>query len=151
MSKIARIPVSSGPKGVPGLVRWIKATHPSIYEGLAVRLAPLSQQMQGMGLVADSLTALPTTAADSGNPGIAQTIVNTVSELAKVALPLYQQQKLFDLQVQRAKAGQPMLDASSLSDLSSVKVGVDSSTTRTVLMIAGIGGAVLLGLKLLKR
>lgn len=149
MSKIARIPVSSGPKGVPGLVRWIKAVHPSIYNGLAQRLAT-TQVLNGLGLVDSSLTALPTAAADSGKPGIAQTIVNTVSELAKVALPLYQQQKLFDLQVKRAQAGQPMLDASSLSDLSSVKVGVDSSTRNTLLYGGLALAGVFVALKLLK-
>lgn len=134
--KIARIPVSTGPKGIPGLVRWIKATHPPIYMGLAQRLSTRGV-LNGLGIADSSLTALPTTAADSGKPGIAQTILNTVSELVKVGLPLYQQQKVFDMQLKRAAAGQPMLDTAAVADLSSVKVGVDSATRNTGLMIVG--------------
>lgn len=155
MSKIARIPVSSGPKGVPGLVRWVRRTYPNIYQGLAVSLSThpgLQGAVSELGtpMTALSLDSIPVKAADSGGAGIASTILNTVSELAKVALPLYQQQKLFDMQVKRAAAGQPMLNTDQLANMSSVKVGVDESTRNTGLMIAGAAVLGLLAFKLLR-
>lgn len=143
-----RIPVSSSlPPGVPGLVRWIKATHPAIYSKLSARLAHMP--LQGLGLTDPNATAV--TVADSGKPGIAQTILSSVKDLISVGLPLYQQQKLFNLQLKRAELGQPMLDTQALSDASAIRVGVDSQTRNTGLWIVGGLVAALLGYKLLSR
>lgn len=151
MSKIARIPVSSLPKGVPGLVRWIKVAHPAIYDNLArvvrAHTTP-GGKLSGLGLTDPAAT--PITAADSGNPGIAQTIVNTVKDLVAVGLPLYQQQKLFDLQVKRAQQGLAPLDTARIADMSAVRVGVDSDTRKTGMLIAGGLAAALLGYAVLR-
>lgn len=155
MSKIARIPVSTLPKGVPGLVRWIKASHPTIYRGLAERLA-VSRGLKGLGLTspADDLSEVSVNVkkiADTGGPGVANTILNTVKDLVTVGLPLYQQQKVFDLQLSRAKAGLAPLDTSAISDASAFRVGVDSATRNTGLMIAGAAAIGLIGFALLRR
>jgi len=147
MSKIARIPVSSLPRGVPGLVRWIKVAHPAIYRGLSARLA--HAPLHGLGITDPNATAV--TVADSAKPGVAQTILSTVKDLISVGLPLYQQQRLFDLQVKRAQAGLAPLDTSAISEASALKVGVDSGTRNTGLIIAGLGAAALLGFALLRR
>lgn len=142
-----RIPVSNLPPGVPGLVRWIKLAHPAIYSKLSARLA--NAPLRGLGLTDPNATAV--TVADSGKPGIAQTILSSVKDLISVGLPLYQQQKLFDLQLKRAQAGLAPLDTQAISDASAVRVGVDSSTRNTGLIIAGVGAAALLGFALLRR
>ena len=155
MSKIARIPVSSLPKGVPGLVRWIKMTHPPVYRALAERLA-VSRGLKGMGLIspADDLSEVSVNVkkiADTGGAGVANTILNTVKDLVSVGLPLYQQNKVFDLQLSRAKQGLAPLDTSAISDASAFRVGIDSATRNTGLMVAGLAAAGLIGFALLRR
>lgn len=146
MSKIARIPLSDGPPGVPGLVRWIKRSHPGVYMELARRLQG-AVELHGLGITAP--TADPVQAAVA-QPSLWQNITNTVKDIVAVGLPLYQQNKIFALQVKRAEAGQPLLDPGAISDISSVKVGVDSATRNTGLLIVGGLGLLWLVPKLLK-
>lgn len=158
MSKIARIPVANLPPGVPGLVRWIKREHPAIYRQLGTRLAAKRHVLQGLGLVSpgDDLSEVKVNVqkiADAAPPGssIANTILSTVKDLVTVGLPLYQQNKVFDLQLDRAKKGLAPLNTSALADASSFRVGVDSATRNTGLMIVGALLVGLLGYKLLAR
>lgn len=147
MSKIARIPISTGPAGVPGLVRWIKRSHPGVYLELGRRLQSAAE-LNGLGIVAP--VADPVQAAVA-KPSMWANITNAVKDIVAVGLPLYQQNKLFSLQVKRAEAGQPLLDPAAISDISSVKVGVDSATRNTGLLIVGGVAAVFLLSKLLRR
>lgn len=148
MSKIARIPVATTlPAGVPGLVRWVKFTHPAIYHALSARLAA-ANQLQGVGVLDPSTD--PVTAVAS-KPGIGQTIVDTLKELVTVGLPIYQQQKVFDAQLKRAELGQQPLDTRGLSDASALRFGLDSGTQNTGLMIAGLAAGALVLFALLKR
>ncbi len=142
MSKIARLPISSTQRGVPGLVRWIKQTHPRMYADLRDRM-----DNYGMGLDAPS----PTLAVAAAQPSTAQTILNTVKELLPGALSMYQQNKLFDLQIKRAQQNLPLVDTSAIADASALRFGVDSSTQNTVMIAVGVGAAALLGFALLRR
>lgn len=128
--KIARIPVSSE-AGVPALVRWVKRTHPGIYMELDRRM---QGQLMGLGLVAP---AGDNVKAAASQPSMWANITSTLKELVAVAAPVYQQKKIFDMQIKRAEAGQQLLDTSAISDISSVKVGMDASTRNTALWIAG--------------
>lgn len=157
--KIARIPVSNLPPGVPGLVRWIKAAHPTIYRSLGARLAVARPvRLAGLGIAApgdglDEVKVNVTKIADSAPAGgsVANTILSTVKDLITVGLPLYQQQKLFDLQLSRAKQGLAPLDTAAIADGSALRVGVDTATRNTALWIAGGLGVAFLGYKLLTR
>lgn len=149
MSKIARIPVSNLPPGVPGLVRWIKRTHPVVYRALDSKVRAVAA-MHGLG-VADPNAAPGTAIAAADTPGWGATILNTVKELLPTAISTYQQKKVFDLQLRQAAAGKPPLDINALSDASALRLGVDSSTRNTGLIIAGVGAAALLGFALLRR
>jgi hypothetical protein len=165
MSKIARIPVSTGPKGVPGLVSWVRMAHPAVYRQLAMRLRTArlngwgDQTVRGFGSLgfalpdgnAQMVTASDPVAVASSTPSMAQTIVSSLKDLVSVGLPLYQQNKIFDLQIKRAQAGLAPLDTSTVADLSAVRVGVDSATRNTGLMIAGAAVLGLVGYKLLSR
>ena len=149
--KIARIPVADLPRGLPGFVRWLRTAHPNIHRAVGARLAA-SNQLNGLGLVlpgTDPVAAAADNAAQ--NPGVTQTILNTVKELVSVGLPLYQQNKLFELQIKRAQQNLPPLDTQAISDASALRVGVDSGTRNTGLIIAGVGAAALLGYALLRR
>lgn len=128
--KIARIPVSSE-AGVPALVRWVKRTHPGIYMELDRKMR---RQLFGLGLVAPAGDNVQAAAAQ---PSMWANLTSTLKELVAVAAPVYQQKKIFDMQIKRAEAGQQLLDTSAISDISSVKVGIDSSTRNTALWLAG--------------
>jgi hypothetical protein len=140
MSKIARMkaPVSTLPRGVPGFMVWLRRSHPRVHGKV---LARMSDQLAGLGL--SPPTNVPEVAAAAANPGIGQQILSTVKELVQVGLPLYQQDKIFKLQLKRAEAGLAPLDTAALADASAVRVGVDGATRNTGLMI---GGALALGL-----
>jgi len=145
VSKI-RIPVSTLPVGVPGLVRWVKYAHPAIYQKLGARIER-NLALQGLGLVA----AKDTVTAAAATPGLGAKIVGALKDLISVGLPLYQQQKVFDLQLKRAAQNLAPLDTAALSEISSVKVGIDAPTRNTGLLVVGGLAAALVGYKLLTR
>lgn len=146
--KIARIPVSSLPKGPVGFVKWVRMAHPQVYRRVAAQLAA-SGHLGAMDFTLSNSSDPVATAA--AQPGIGQQIVNTISDLVKVGLPIYQQNQLFDAQLKRAKAGLAPLDTTAISDASAFRVGVDSSTKSTALMVGGLLAGGLLLAALLKR
>lgn len=145
MSKI-RIPVSNLPRGVPGFVRWVKATYPQVYRGYNGRIANLAVTRMGFALPG---TEVGIAAADK--PSLANTILSTVKDLIPTALQTYQQSKLFDLQLSRAKQNLAPYDTAALENMSAIRVGVDSQTRNTGLLIVGGVAAAFLGYKLLSR
>jgi hypothetical protein len=148
MSKIARmkVPVSTLPRGVPGFMVWLRRAHPRMHGNVVARM---SDQLAGLGL--SPPTSVPEVAAAADKPGMAQQILSTVKELVQVGLPLYQQDKIFKLQLRRAEQNLPPLDTSALADASAIRVGVDGATRNTGLMIAGAVGLGLVGYALLRR
>lgn len=149
--KILRFPVADLPKGLPGFVRWMKSAHPQVHRAVAARLAA-NNLLGDLGLTLPGEDPVVNMAdASATKPGIGQQIVNVISDIAKVGLPIYQQQKIFDLQLARMKAGQQPLDTQAISDASALRFGVDSGTKNTGLIIAGILGAAVLGFALLRR
>lgn len=71
------------------------------------------------------------------NTGWASTLQNLLPTLAAT----YQQKQILDVQVQRAKAGLPPLNASQFA--AGVNVGLSSSTLQTILIGAGVIAAAL--------
>lgn len=140
--KLARLPISTDLRGPPGLVRWLRTVHPRVYVALQERVG------NTLGLVAPTDDPVATAAA---NPSTGQMIVNTIKDLSTVLLPLYQQNKLLDLQIKRAQQNLPLYDTAALADATSLRVGVDSATRNTGLWIAGGLGAVLLLGMLMRR
>ncbi len=69
--------------------------------------------------------------------------------LAEGALTVDQQQKLNNINIQRAAQGLPAIDASQYA--SGVQVGITSSTQNTLLMAAGILAAALIIPRLFKK
>ena len=81
---------------------------------------------------------------------LSSSIADTLKNLAAGFLPLYQQKKLLDIQLERAKNGLPPLDTSAYeSGSGGVQVGVNRSTQNTLLMLAGIAAGGFLLVKLL--
>lgn len=165
--------------GFPGFFGWLAATHPELYNRAQVALPSYATWYGGSGsganinvpglgrLGADDSSVLQDVAAPDFSQSafsigitdstplptsnFADTIANTVKTLASSILPVIGQQKILDIQLQRAKAGLPPLDTSALNDAAGLHVGLTSSTQKTFLMIAGIGAAALIGMSLLKK
>ena len=86
---------------------------------------------------------------DSGAVG---QIISTITQAAAAFLPLYNQQQLLRVQLERARAGKPPLDTSAYeSATQGINVGVNRSTQNTLLWLAGGLAGVYLISKLLKR
>lgn len=145
MSKIKmKVPVSNLPAGYPGFFAWVKRAHPGLYSQAVARVP---QAFAGMGAMGLTAPGEPT----AQSQGIASKLLDTIKNLATVALPIYTQKKVLDMQLKRADAGLPPLDTSQISDMTSVKVGVDEGTRNTGLMVVGGILAAILGYKLLSR
>lgn len=115
-------------------------------EGLTTFAAPdltALSNPQAFNFGATDSTPLPTA-------NFSDTIANTIKTLASSILPAIGQQKLLDVQLQRAKAGLPPLDTTGYTDNAGINVGLNTGTQKTFLMIAGIGAAALIGHSLLK-
>ena len=90
-------------------------------------------------------TPLPTSSGSS-------MIADTLTKLATAFVPLYGQKKILDLQIERARQGLPPLDTSNIIDPNAgLNVGLTKGTQNTVLMVAGLGLAALLLMKLVKK
>jgi hypothetical protein len=89
---------------------------------------------------------LPTTTASSS-------IIDTIAAAAQAFLPLVTQQKLLNINVDRAAKGLPPIDTAAYESASAgLNVGANRSTQNTLLMLAaGIGGVFLLSSLLGKK
>lgn len=66
---------------------------------------------------------------------------DTLQRLLPILATTYQQKQLLDVQVERARNGQPPLDASMYAP--GVQVGLSSDTTRTLMLLGGAALGVL--------
>lgn len=90
--------------------------------------------------------------AQQTSPGLLQSITSTITAIGSAVLPLVQQQKLLDVNVARAKAGQPPLTLAQYeSQTSGLNVGVNPATQKFLLAAIVIGGGLLILPRLLRR
>lgn len=85
---------------------------------------------------------------------LSDTIANTIKALASTVLPAVNQQKILNVQLQRAQAGLAPLNTSSinaLNDAAGLNFGLTGSTQKTFLLIAGLGAGALVLHSLMKR
>lgn len=158
---ILRPRVGAAP-GFPGFFAWLGATHPDLYNYTRTALPDIvgdieghrsgGMELAGLGdtnwLTASPQSLFPTSltsddaASVSANTGPTSigtsTIINTVTQAAAAFLPVIQQQKLLNVQLDRAQRGLPPLDTSAYeSATAGLNVGINRSTQTTLLMIAG--------------
>lgn len=139
-----RAKVSNLPRGREGFLMWLQQFSPPAAERLltaAPHLYDLNNQLEAhLGDVDVGPANVPSAVTTAG----AKTDwTTTVKNVLGGILSVYQQKKLVDLQLQRARAGQAPLDLSDYTDDTSLKVGLDKSTRQTAF---GIGGVVLAGI-----
>lgn len=158
--------------GWPGFFAWVASVSPDMYDYLRVSLPNFVEDRQSFRSGAPALgaidfswptpdvqipslsstegqtdsTPLPTTTATSQ-------IIDTVKQAAAAFLPLITQQKLLQINVDRARQGLPPIDTASYESASQgINVGVNRSTQQTLLMLAaGIGAVYLLSQVIGKR
>jgi hypothetical protein len=112
-------------------IAWAKRRYPRLHAEAVRAHAPRS----GLG----DVTATDTPAA--AQTGMLDNIVNTIGKLGTAYAQYKSQSQIIDLNVQRAKAGLPPIDAGDIAPQANVGI---AASTRTM-MYAGIGALVLVG------
>lgn len=93
------------------LLHWVKENDPFIFN-LAKERYKL--QTQGMGTVAPTDT----------KSGFFSSFIDTVKNIVPAVIGYKQQKKIMDLQIERARTGQPPLDASAYAPVMRVEAAV---------------------------
>lgn len=151
MSKIR--PNSS--TGMRGFFLWLRDANPALYAKAMPRVRS-GHTLAGLGFTNTS-AALPVDAQETGpaKPGVAQTISSILQTVASGYLTAQQvknQQKVLDMQLQRAQQGLPPLDVDlrQYGMVPQASVGLTDDTQRLLLwVVAGVGAIVVVS-KLIK-
>lgn len=162
-TKIVRLKAKEGAMpGWQGFVGWLAETHPKLYNMARISdpdtMQALEQQrhsasvlsgpgttLAGMGLIEPTATNVGT--ASDGAPGSAvntsggsalSSFVSMISQAGAALLPLYQQQKILNIQLKRAQNGQKPLDVGAYVDPNQgINVGMTPATQKTLLYLGG--------------
>lgn len=133
--------------GTRGFLQWLQQNQPAIYRRARPHLVKQAgTALAGLGLTApDPATTAAETAAPKSWTDSLKDIVMAASQAYLSTQQIKTQQKVVDLQLQRAQAGLPPL-AIDMQNIGlqppSVQVGVASDTMKYVLL--GVGGLGLL-------
>lgn len=158
--KIRLKPRETASRGWKGFIGWLEATHPKVFDRVAVsnsnfvtgQLSLRNSAQNLTGLAGDDNSPAQTVTAPPPAPSMIQQFVTSVAAAASALLPLAQQQKILKLQLKRAEAGLPPLDVGAYVDPNQgINVGVTPATQKTLLyLVGGVAGVFLLS-RLLKR
>lgn len=107
-------------------------------------LAPSSPYTQSLEQIAPNVTSLVASTQVEG-----ENWWDTLVRIAPSIITTYQQKQLLDVQVERARAGLPPLDASQYA--AAINVGVSADTRRAMYYIAGAALVGLLALSIYSR
>lgn len=108
--------------------------------------APAAAYEQAINTIAPNLTDV---LASNQQPG--ETWMDTLQRLLPTVVATYQQTELMQINLARARAGQPPIDMSAYSGLG-VNVGLSAGTNQTVLMLGmGLIAAVVLSSAMKRR
>lgn len=140
-----RARVSNLPKGREGFLMWLQHFSPNASEKLltmAPHIYDLNNQLEAhLGGVDDVGPPTPTAAAAP----VVKDWTTTVKNVLGGILSVYQQKKMVDLQLERAKSGKSPLDLSAYTDDTSLKVGLDRSTKQAALGVGSMAMIAVLG------
>lgn len=145
-SGVANSTYAAGPEG---FLKWVEDHDPALYMKIRSFLDAqgLTSSATVSGLGDDAGTVLdPSTPVAGGSGSWADALKTIVPTLVQG----YNQQRILSLQIDRAKQGMPPLDLSSYTGDASIKAGLDSSSQKTLLIVAGILAAALVLPKLLR-
>jgi hypothetical protein len=156
MKKI-RLPVATNAsRGFKGFIGWMQEVHPRLYSIMTATEGDFiagqenarssGSMLSGLGLVDPSTNIMgqevsPGSTVSASSPptgSVVDQFIQSVTRAAAVLLPLSQQQKVLNLQLQRAKAGLPPLNVGAYIDQNSgINVGVTPATQKTLLYLGG--------------
>lgn len=145
---------SNLPTGMKGFFAWLAQKQPAIYARVMARLR--ESQLSGLGITSPDETPAVANQTQAAAPSTAQKIKDVVLALSQGYLTVQQmraQEKVLDMQLQRAKTGQPPLNLDMAQyGLTGPQVSVGlSPDVKKLLIYGGIGFAALIFLpKLLK-
>lgn len=159
MSKIQRIATTRNgttlPTGLKGFFLWLQSHNPRLY---AVAMPGIrSPSLSGLGLTADA-AQIPVAAQETG--AVKPSITDRIREILAVAAQTYltaqqvkAQQKVLDMQLQRAQSGLPPLDIdmAAYGAVPSAQVGLSADTRSLLMWGAAALAAVYLVPKFFKR
>ncbi len=126
-------------KGTKGLFIWMQRRLPRVYSEVRKEFRD-SAQLNGLGLSSDPLASATEAPASS-------TLVKTIADIANIAAQTYltreqiqAQNKILNLNLQRAQQGLSMLDINPAQYGLQPSVGVGlTGDTKTLLMYGGLG------------
>lgn len=138
--------------GTRGFLQWVKTNQPAVYNRALPKLSRVAGRGQmagffGLGLL-DPTQSAATTAAPKSFADNVKDILLAASQVYLTKEQMQSQQKILDMQLQRAQMGlQPLdIDMSQYGiQPAQVNVGVADSTMKTGgLILAGVAGLFLL-------
>lgn len=122
--------------GWPGFLAWLAATHPDVYNRVAVMSPNFVGAMTSNNNTGSAVLGLSGDATPA--PTNVQQFIAVATQAAGAILPLVQQQKILKMQLQRAQQGLPPLDVGAYIDPNQgVQFGLNQGTQRTVLWLGG--------------
>lgn len=153
---------SEAGNGYPGFVNWVAEEHPEVVEQAIADDPQVAEDLQGLGVLLPNIdlsqakkTSVPivdiskipkvSTTSSLFDPEKWKSVGTSIAQAGSALMPLYQQQQIMKLQLERAKQGLPPLDTSALTAESGMQVGINPATRNTILMVAGlaVGGLLL--------
>jgi hypothetical protein len=123
-------------------MNWFRQEHPFIYDHTLSRLGASSVTLSGLGRPAggrvlsglgDDTGAAPGTPADPATNGF----LDTLKSIATPLLQTYQQQQLFEINLERAKNNLPPVTADQMAAGVGVNIGLSPATKKLVTYIGG--------------
>lgn len=95
-------------------LKWLQGFNPVLYAAAKVTHPEIFENLKGVGLGA----------TDTENEPWYATALNTVADAVKAFVPIYQQKKILDTQLQLAKSGQPMLSNEQIAQAGTTSIQV---------------------------
>lgn len=145
---------SNLPGGKLGFMMWTRKYMPEVYTKIISTVRDESTDIAGMGDVDAITPAVPPAVAATSTAPASSSWAETIKNITLPLLGIYQQKKILDLQLDRAKAGLSPLDIANVEQYTAsnaVRVGITSDTQRTLLIGAGVLVGGLLLFKVLGR
>lgn len=131
--------------GVQGFLQWLKTAQPYLYRKIEKKLP--APQLAGLGADDALIASASTAATPSSITDILKNLVLGAGQVLLTKEQLKAQQKILDLQLERARAGLAPADIDpTLFGLPapSVRLGLDADVQRMLTVGAAVGGGLLL-------
>lgn len=104
-------------------IKWLQDFNPILYTAVKVSRPDIFSALKSSGLgAADPFVGPPEPA--EAEPWYAS-ILNTIADTAKAFVPIYQQKKILETQLDLAKSGQPMLTNDQIRQAGTTNIQVD--------------------------